>query len=151
WGTFSLVVVALLGALWPGATPGPRMRLTGLELPIVLFMAFCVLQLVPLPIGWLGKVAPGAVRLYTAESIGVLPPAPIAGPVAAETPLLSPASRATRPVSVNPEQTRGRLLLLASLTAVFFLVARWAREARLVTFLLSSITITAFVVALFGL
>lgn len=151
WGILSLVVFALLGALWPETKARPRMRLTGLELPVALFVAYCGLQLAPFPSQWLRTLSPGAARLYAAESITDLSPVPVPATTAEKDPILNPASPATRPLTVSPEQTRSRLLLLVSMAAAFFLVARWASEATRVMFLLSSITITAFVVALFGL
>jgi O-antigen ligase len=67
-----------------------------------------------------------------------------------EDPLLRLDEPARRPISVNPGRTRGRFVQVGALVALFFMVARWADERRIVS-ILKAVTVVGFLVAVFGL
>jgi O-antigen ligase len=151
WGIWCLVVVAAVAAWWPGTRDGNPYRMTGLEVPVALFIAYCGLQLVPMPRAWLEHLSPGAARMSAGAAIVGDSPVAIPETQAGQDPLLNVPSKRMAPLSINAGITRERILLLLSLAAVFFLVARWATEPQRVLFLLSAVTATGFGVALFGL
>jgi O-antigen ligase len=159
WGITTLVLLYILERLWPvpvrstGTPPQGRPHLLGLALPIGLFMVLCLLQTVPVPMHWLRVLSPGSARMY--ESVDVRTWETIEDKAtearsSLQDPLLQLRSKDRRPVSVNPARTRDRVLLLATLVALFFLVSRWADEERTL-FILRSVTAVAFLVAVFGL
>lgn len=152
WGIWTLVIVAGIGAsLRPGTSAARGPIRTGLEIPVLLFSLLCLVGTVPLPGAWVEAIAPGTASMYA------LPPAPSATgltlPVEATAPgsLLRPATPERRPLSVSPHTTRERLLLLVSLAALFLLVARWSAVPGRAWFLLIGVSVTGFVVSLFGL
>src|SRR5437773_7707313 len=69
WGVVSLLLIYLLSRVYPGrddtatSSKAARPRLLGLAMSIGLFIVLCVLQTVPLPIGWLRTVSPGSARM----------------------------------------------------------------------------------------
>jgi O-antigen ligase len=151
WGIWCLVIVAVVGRLWPGRSSEFHLRKTGLEIPVALFIGYCLMQLVPMPMPWLARLSPGAARMYEGASIVKDSPVAVPETLARHDPLVNVPTKPMRPISVNPGRTRERILLLMSFAAVFFLVAHWATEPRRIMFLLAAITVTGFAVGLFGL
>lgn len=154
WGIVTLLMTFLLGRLWRRA-PGAASTLgaTGLEVPLGLFLAFCLLQTVPLPLPWLERISPGSARMYQAVDLSDVDQA---GPTdRAETSvdksLLHLSGPARRPVSVKPAETRSRVRLVVGLAGLFFLTAWWADRGERIVFLLGSVTVVGFLVALQGL
>ncbi len=154
WGVTTLLLVFLLARLWPTTEVRPATpRLTGLELPIGLFIVLCVLQTVPMPLRWLNMISPGSAGMY--QKIDWPPAAPAVdsrGGVAPDSdslPRLDLPDR--RPVSVYPTGTWHRLRLLAAFAALFLLVSAWADRADRILFGLISVTIVGFLVAVHGL
>jgi len=145
WGIWMLVLVGILKVGLGG------FRRTGLEIPVVLFAAFCVFQMVPLPLGWLQTLSPRAAEMYSTVDVIAASPIAITQPDADDAALLSPALPAYRPVSVDPADTFNRLLLVLSFAGLFFIVAWWSAEPERALHLILAVTITAFVVSLFGL
>src|SRR5258705_11314261 len=66
WGVVTLTLVFCLGRLWPRQDmPRPDgIALTGMELPLGLFILFCALQTAPLPPRLLEWLSPGSARMY---------------------------------------------------------------------------------------
>jgi O-antigen ligase len=154
WGIVSLVLVFVLGRLWAF---GPRLRegaqRTGLELPIGLFIVFCLLQTVPLPLPWLAGLSPGSARMY--QAVGLRGWAATEGVEPARAtmsdPLLEMEPPSRRPVSVHPGKTLARTGLLGALSLLFFLVVWWCdRESRILC-LLKAVTVVGSLVAGLGL
>ena len=159
WGIVTLLLIFALSRLWPSGetAPGPPSRrgpaLLGLAVPIGLFLLLTVMQMVPLPLRWLDVISPGSARMYTSvdlknwESVQAGATEARAG---RQDPLLHLEERARRPISVNPGRTRGRVVQLGTLVALFFMVARWADGRRAVS-ILKAVTVVGFLVAVFGL
>jgi len=159
WGIVTLVLVFLLSRLWPSgetrhdASPRGGRPLGGMELSIGLFLLLIASQLVPLPLAWLRVISPGSARMYGSVDLKSWDRAPAAAPDAAkgaEDPLLRLEERPRRPISVNPERTRGKVVQLGALIALFFMVAHWADGAR-ATSILRAVVVVGFLVAVFGL
>jgi O-antigen ligase len=154
WGIVTLVLILLLGWCWPSTErPAPRDRWSGLELPIGLFLVFSFLQLVPLPETWLQRLSPGSARLYEAgaleawrvtesQALGTEQPSGMSSS------LHDPGRRT---ISVQPRKTRESILLFASLAALFWLVSSWADRPSRALFLMGTVTVVGFLVALQGL
>lgn len=151
WGIWTLVLAAAFAAALRGESITSGWRSTGLEVPLLLFILYCLAQTVPLPGSVLRVVSPGAASMYAVSALpdprGLDVPADLEAPGS----LLHPESSPRRPVSVSPHATRQQLLLLVSLTALFFLVARWAAVNGRARFLAVGVAVTAFLVSLFGL
>ncbi|MCZ6695489.1 MAG: hypothetical protein O7A63_03015, partial [Acidobacteria bacterium] len=151
WGVITLVLVFEVRVLWPdNGVPRMKVRRTGLEIPLVLFLLYAVLQTVPVPIAWLEVLSPGSVDLYDRADLevvtrqegrfesrgGYAPPQ--------DDPLLKAGQPERRPISVNAGKTLERARLLAVFMALFYLVAIWCDRDDKVVFLLSSITVVGF-------
>ena len=151
WGIVTLVLVFWLGRLWPGpeATRGIR-AFTGMEVPLGLFLLFCVLQTVPLPMHLLQRISPGSARMYQGPGDSPQGTAAEAGSARAPVPVASRVSAERRPVSVSPRETWSRVQMVASFGALFLLTTWWGRRDRIV-FLLTAVTVVGFLVSLFGL
>jgi O-antigen ligase/polysaccharide polymerase Wzy-like membrane protein len=152
WGIATLIVVALGGVVLRGDSGRAREPLkSGLVLPLVLFLALCALQTVPMPRGWLQAASPGSARAY--EIPKSLPDGALAaghfGAMVDQIGLEQEPAR--RPISLNPESTAARIELLAVFIGLFFLIASWADKRERILFLLGSVTIVGFLVALFGI
>lgn len=159
WGIVTLVLLFVLSHLWPSGdtAPGTQWRrgpvLLGLALPIGLFLLLTIMQMVPLPLSWLDVISPGSARMYASvdvkkwESVQAGATEARAG---RQDPLLQLEERARWPISVNPGRTRGRVVQLGALVALFFMVARWADGRRAVS-ILKAVTVVGFLVAVFGL
>lgn len=151
WGIWTLAIVewmrrSLLRA--PNVPPrGPRI---GLEIPCALFTVFCLLQTVPLPSGWVARLSPGAARMYETVDLQAFSPVAIPSDAAAD-PLLHLGASPRRTVSINPEQTRERVLLFVSFAALFFTTVSWIQDARRAVFLLFAVSGVGVAVALFAL
>ena len=154
WGIITLFLVFLLGALWP--SPGRaarRLRLTGLEIPIGLFVLFCAAQTIPLPPDLLRVISPGAAR---ASAVPEFPSQEVRGNLPAsvardEGTALFSGLPDWRPISVHPQETRTRVRLLVSLATLFLLAAAWAERMERARFLLTSIAVVGFLVSVQGL
>jgi O-antigen ligase len=70
---------------------------------------------------------------------------------AGEAALLRPEPPRARPLSTGPADTFDRLLQMVSFAALFFLVAWWSAHPQRALSLILAVTITGFVVSLFGL
>jgi O-antigen ligase/polysaccharide polymerase Wzy-like membrane protein len=154
WGVVTLLLVYVLGRLWPSADArSVGYRLTGLEFPVGLFLLICVLQTVPLPIGWLSRISPGSARMYQRVDLSTWAETgqPARLPPADADPLLRLELPDRRPVSVDPGQTWRRIRLVASLAAVFFLVGAWAMRNDRILFIVRAVTVVGFLVAVLGL
>src|SRR5213594_540393 len=151
WGIVTLVLVFWLGRLWPGgeATTGIR-AFTGLEAPFGLFLLFCVLQTVPLPMHLLERISPGSARMCHGPATTLPGVADEIGSVGAPVPVASRVPSEFGPVSVSPRETWSRVQLVASFGALFLLTTWWGRRDRIV-FLLTTVTVVGFLVSLFGL
>jgi len=159
WGIVTLALVFALSRLWPSGAAVPdapasgKPALLGLALPIGLFLLLTVAQLVPMPLSWLRVISPGSARMYSSVDAATwerVQAGATEARAARRDPLLQLENRTRWPISVNPDRTRGRILLLASLVALFFMVARWADGPRAVS-ILKAVTIIGFLVAVFGL
>ena len=159
WGIVTIALVFALSRLWPSETtasdtPSPRSPgLLGLAVPIGLFLFFAVVQLVPLPLSWLTAISPGSSRMYSSVDVrnwASAQPGASEANAGRQDPLLQLEERGRRPITVNPGRTRSRIVLLGSLVALFFVVARWADGRRAIS-ILKSLTVIGFLVAVFGL
>src|SRR6266571_40030 len=151
WGIVTLVLVFWFGQLWPGraATTGNR-ALTGLEIPLGLFLLFCALQTLPLPMHLLQQISPGSAEMYQGPGGSLSGTADEVGSAGAQVPVASRVCAERRPVSVSPRETWSRVQLVASFGALFLLTTWWGRRDRIV-FLLTAVTVVGFLVSLFGL
>lgn len=153
WGVALLVLVFALGRLWEPQPGGePARKGTGLELPVALTVALVVFQLVPLPPGLLRVLSPGAAANGTLPDLGrAIGEAGGRAPadLAARTAALEPES--ARPVSVSPEETRDRLLMLLALVALFYLTAAWCDRLERAYWLAGVLTIIGALVSAVGL
>lgn len=159
WGIVTIVLIFALSRLWPSGetTPGAPPRrgpaLLGMGLPIGMFLLLTILQMVPLPLSWLEDISPGSARMYASvdlkgwESVQTGATEARAG---RQDSLLQLEERARRPISVNPGRTRGKVVQLGTLVALFFLVACWVDGGR-ATSILKAVTVVGFLVAVFGL
>jgi len=152
WGIVSLVLAAgAARALRPAEPGAPRWRL-GVEWPLGLYLGLVLLQLIPLPAAAIGPLAPGARRAHataaTPPAGGVATPSDFAS---LRTRLDLDAGPGFRPISVNSGETLAKGRMLAVLIALFVLVAAWAATAERALFLVRSVLITGFGVALFGI
>jgi len=154
WGIVTLILFAVGGrALGRESGRAPLLPGTGLVLPLVLFLLLCTLQMVPIPGPWLQAASPGSARAYASAAPGSLNEGALAArhfDSMVEQIGLEPMP-ARRPISVNPEATAARLELLAVFFGLFFLIAAWADRRERILFLLGSITIVGFLVALLGI
>lgn len=152
WGIWSLVLIAGIGAALGGRGSHERRPVrTGLEVPLLLFVLFCLAGTVPLPLAWVRAISPGVASMYEVSDVPratglTLPPA-----ATAPESLLRPDLPDRRPLSANPAVTRERLLMLVSLAALFLLAAHWSAAPGRARFLLLGVAITGFLVSLFGL
>ena len=110
WGIATLIVVALGGVALRGDSGRAREPLkSGLVLPLVLFLALCALQTVPMPRGWLQAASPGSARAYAMPKS--LPEGALAaghfGAMVDQIGLEQEPAR--RPISLNPASTAARL------------------------------------------
>ena len=154
WGIATLLLIFLLRHVWPSRdNPAGRVRGTGLEIPILLFLIFALLQLVPLPGQWLHRLSPGAARLYEAGRLEDWRTTELKVLGAERVPEISLALHepARRPASVQPRRTRESIVLFAMLAALFFLVSWWVDRPARCLFLLGAVTLVGFLVALEGL
>ncbi len=154
WGVVTLLLVFGLRILWDPPRPGSGGGLgLGLGIPMVLFLAFCALQTVPVPLGWLRVISPGAARMYEADDFAARAESIRPGITSADPgdPVLDIEMPPRRPVSVNPEETWERWRFAASMAALFSLVALWAATEDRILGLLGTLTVVGFLVALFGL
>ena len=159
WGVVTLLLVFLLWRFYPAReNPASSSRpargpLLGLAVPIGLFLVLCVLQTVPLPILRLRFISPGSARMYESADFGSwerVEERTESVRQERDDPLLRIRANDRHPISVNPGRTRGHTTLLATLVALFFLVAKWADEERAVS-ILRWLTLVAFLVSIFGL
>jgi len=159
WGIVTIVLVFALSRLWPSgeATPvAPPRRgpvLLGIGLPIGMFLLLTILQMVPLPLPWLEVISPGSARMYTSVDLKNWESSQVGATEARagrQDPLLQLEERARRPISVNPVRTRGKVVQLGTLVALFFMVACWVDGGRAVS-ILKTVTVVGFLVAVFGL
>ncbi len=151
WGIVTVFLIFVLGRIWPdgGGLPG-RVRATGMELPLVLFMTYCALQTVPMPRPWLRVLSPGSARAYQdadyrslVEERGAK-----AHLESLQDPLVDLQLPESRPISVAPRETRSRIRLLATLTGLFLMVAWWAEsEARVLILIKAGIVIAGMISA----
>lgn len=154
WGVVTLMLLFALGRLWPSREGGvKRVTLTGLEIPIALFLLLGALQTVPLPMSWLRVISPGSARLYRpvdlrAASEAVRPGSANDRP---DDRFLNLEYPERRPVSVRPPGTWARVRLVAVLSGLMLLVAWWADRGQRIVFVLTALTVTGFLVAVFGL
>src|SRR5262245_62009310 len=145
WGIWTLVLVAILRAGLGGQEVPPRSSAwTGLEIPLAVFVVFCALQLVPLPVPWLRDLSPRAAEMYSTVQVSSGAPDESARSVGETDPLLNPPLPSRRPVSVNPGATLSQLLLVISFAGLFGLVAWWSRSASRARLLLMTVSITGF-------
>ncbi len=154
WGIVTLILVFGLSRAWPdGGVRPPRIRPTGMEIPIGLFVLLCASQTVPLPRSWLKVIAPGSARLYQDVDFRKVVEAqrPTAAPETVHDPLLDLEAQARRPVSADPLETWSRIRLLSILAGLFLLAAWWAEGPERILFLLKATTVVGFLVALEGL
>jgi len=160
WGIVTLGLIFLLSRLWRPDRPDPGnpsrggpVALWPVAVPMGLFLLLVVLQMVPLPLAWLKVVSPGSARMYASVDFGTwenpqdLATGAGSGPMESGLRLERPARR---PISVNPERTRARLVQLGALMALFLLVAHWANGPRAVS-ILKAVIVVGFVVSVFGL
>jgi O-antigen ligase len=160
WGIVTLVLIHLLGRLWdpPGTRPeaagGRRVAGVGaLAWPFGLFVVFCLLQTVPMPLHWLRAVAPASAAMYEQPPL-TLPaeaPASVRESLPADDPLLNPTPVTRRPVSIRPNLTIDRARLVGCLLLALFLVVSWARGEERVVFLLRAVVFVGSLVAFQGL
>jgi O-antigen ligase len=161
WGIVTLVLIHLLGRLWdaPGTRPetaaGGRRGLgvKTLAWPFGLFVVFCLLQTVPMPLEWLRAVAPGSAAMYEQPPLE-LPaeaPASVRASLPADDPLLNPIPVNRRPVSIRPNLTLDRARLVGCLLLALFLVVSWARGEERVVFLLKAMVFVGSLVSFQGL
>src|SRR5437867_1607228 len=154
WGIVALFLICALGWFWPGARTQSRpRRLTGMEIPIVMFLAFCALQTVPLPGSWLKRISPGSARMYQSVDLTNWQGSSEIGKDAndREVSLLQLSQAERRPISLQPQVTWDRIQMLAALGLSFLLVAFWADRADRIVFLLGTVATVGFLVAMQGL
>jgi len=154
WGIVTLILIEWSGHTLRGESGRARFILkSGLFLPLALFLGLCALQLVPMPQRWLENLSPGSARLYASGVSGTLRQDAVAvehlDEMIEQIGLEPIPDR--RSISVNPETSVARIHLLAVFSGLFFLVAAWADRGERILFLLGSLTVVGFLVALFGL
>ncbi len=154
WGIVTLVLLFVLGRLWPAreGAVSPA-ALTGLETPIILFLLLGALQTVPLPMRWLEAISPGSARMYRAVDLRAAADAvrPGSADDRPDDRLLGLEYPERRPVSVRPAGTWARVRLVAILSGLMLLVAWWTDRGERIVFVLTALTVTGFLVAVFGL
>ncbi len=154
WGILTLLLVlGLKRGLEPRKSPPVRRPLTGLEIPVVLFLAFCALQTVPLPLDWLDRVSPGSASFYRGQDLREIAEERRPGVTRSRTgdPLLRQEDARPRPVSIRPGETWAKVRLMATFSGLVLLIVAWADGRRRIVFLLSSVTVIGFLVAVQGL
>ncbi len=154
WGVVALLLTGVLGSFWAEASARARpWRLTGMEIPIGLFLVFCLLQTVPLPSSWLKILSPGSARMYQSVDLANWQASSEVGRKADEkaVSLLRVARAERRPISLQPRVTWDRVQMLASLGLLFTLVALWGARADRIVFLLGALVTVGFFVAVQGL
>lgn len=150
-GVVALILVFVLGRAWNPGPPGLRFPATGLGVPLALFLAYCALQMVPLPLPLLQTVAPGPAAAYAAPGRLAAAGFEAAGAVAPEEMLKEASRPARRPISLDPGATWSRTRLLAVLTGLFFLTAWWADRPGRILFLLVAVVVVGFLTSVQGL
>jgi O-antigen ligase len=154
WGIVTLAIVLALMRLWPDAGPTRPRRLwsTGLEWPIALFLAFCLLQTIPLPAPVLATVSPGGAALYSTPNPRLsLDQGRVPADMLAREPLFNLPAGVKRPISVSAPRTLQQTGLVASLCLIFFVAAAWATTSDRVVAVLRALTAIGFLVALQGI
>jgi len=154
WCTVTLFLVFLLGGLWRAERqPEAAGRFSGLELPTGLFLLFCMFQTVPLPARWVAWLSPGSSRLYQAGDLQGWRQAEdrAAGGTKRTDLVLDVQEPRLRSLSVQPGKTWNRIELCVGLLGLFLLISRWADRPEKIVFLLGTVTVVGFFVALEGL
>jgi hypothetical protein len=137
WASVILVTTSfVLGAVWlvGRLASGRSIAGTGLEIPMALFFALVLFQIIPLPRSILSIVSPRIEALYERTVPGV----PIGGTefedwlLASDSSTAPPATVAARaipePLTYSVPDTLDRLLLFAAFAVVFLLVADLFRD-----------------------
>lgn len=148
----------------PEGHPWGLFRATGVPIPVALFLALVLFQIVPLPAGVIGLVSPRTDALYRETLPGypgrqdlsriegflleddAAPPLAVAG-----ADVSVPAPRGHRTLSVYPYGTRVRISLLVSYLLLFFAAAEFAREPARRVRLLIAVTLVGFGISAFAL
>ncbi len=152
WGIAVLFLVILAGRLLGKRAPDPRPPSTGLGWPVALGLVFVALQLIPLPPALLEIASPGSARMYAVPRLAELVEQQRPGlALDPGDPFMDLRAPERRPVSVNPEETHDRLVLLASLAMLFFLTVWWADRADRIQWVLALVTLVGSLVAGVGL
>jgi O-antigen ligase/Flp pilus assembly protein TadD len=111
--------VALLSGLWAAYSLATRKFRFRIDLPTIVLgglLALTIVQLLPLPLGWVRVLSPTAARLHE-----FLTPATLE-----HFPGEAPTARASSiPLSVHPEATRGFAVRIAALMLVYMAVRNW--------------------------
>jgi O-Antigen ligase len=154
WGVVTLVLVYALRRLFDDqGEPRPSSVLTGLEAPIALFLAFCLLQTIPMPLAMLDTISPGSAKMRRLPDVHALidEGRPGAAEAMAAEPLLNLSTIHRASVSVRPEKTAAQALQVLVLALLFWLVASWAERGNRPVFLLGAIVAVGSGVAFEGL
>jgi O-antigen ligase len=160
WGIVTLALVHILGRLWrePREGGGGRLGLVpagtrALAWPFGLFVVYCALQAVPMPVAWLKAVAPASAAMYEQPPLELpeYAPASVRDSLPKDDPLLHPTPVPRRPVSVRPNLTLDRARLAGCLLLALFLVVSWARNEERVVYLLKAVVVVGSLVAFQGL
>ena len=119
-------------------------------LPVLLFFALILFQLLPFPAAVMERVSPGTSALYT-RCLSYLTGT---GEATALPPLLPPSVLRTASVSIGPSLTRREALLLLTYLGLFFLLLNYRPDGsvrRFVRRLIITIGVTSVIVAGIGL
>ena len=125
WGVVTLFIVFVFGRLWDQSGTRPTFRWTGLELPLLLFIALCLAQTVPIPQSLLANLSPGSARMYTMPGLDEVIDREQTGVEKAKRdttdndPILHPSDLPRRPISVNVTETRVRIRSLIVFVFLF--------------------------------
>lgn len=154
WSIITLLLLHAARRAWDISLERPRRRrTTGLEGPLVAFLVLGAAQTIPMPLTWIERLSPGSAVSYRPMDLRAATEAERTGVTAGlgADPLLDATPPGRRPVSLNPGETWSRVRLVASLAALFFLVVGWVDRVDRVVFLVRSVTIAGFLVAVQGL